>query len=91
MTPSVGQWDAKRDERWYERKLEATYIRMSSDLLNGRVIEMPRVTQEAIGDVVCVLETLKDIGSDGELRAFSKLCSDVLALSVDVLHPAVVV
>ena len=52
---------------------------------------MTRVAQEAIGDIVCVLETLEDIGGDWELRAFSELSSNVLALAVDVLHPAVVV
>lgn len=91
MTIPGRQWGVKGNERWYGGKLEATYIRMSSDLLNGRVIKMPRVAQEAIGDIVCVLETLEYIGGDGELRAFAELCSDVLALKVDVLHPAVVI
>lgn len=68
-----------------------TYIRMSSDLLNDGVIEMARVTQETTSDIVCVLDALEDVGCNWELRSLSKLCSDVLALEVDVLHPAVVV
>src|SRR5947207_2523475 len=69
----------------------ATYIGMSSDLLNDGVIEMARVAQETPSDIVCVLDALEDVGGKWELRSLSKLCSDVLALEVDVLHPAVVV
>ena len=71
--------------------LEATYIRMSSDLLDDRVIEMARVTQEIPRDIVGMLEALKDVGRDRELRSLSKLGSLGLAVEVDVLHPAVMI
>ena len=69
----------------------ATYIRMSSNLLNDRVIEMAGVTQEVTSDIVCMFETLENIGRNRELRSLSKLGSLVLVVGVDVLHPAVVV
>ena len=71
--------------------MELTHIRMSADLLDDRVIEMARVTQEVSGDVICVFETLEDIGGDRELRAFAELSSLAFACCVDVLHPAVMV
>jgi len=77
--------------RCVTKGLEATYIRMSSDLLDGRVIEMPRVAQETIGDIVCVLETLEDIGRDRELGTLSELSSLNLNLGMDILHPGVVI
>lgn len=64
---------------------------MSSDLLDDGVIEMARVAQETTSDIVGMLEALEDIGRDRELRPLSKLGSLVLAVEVDVLHPAVVV
>lgn len=63
---------------------------MSSDLLDDFVIKVARVTQEVAADVVCVLQTLEDVGGDRKLSPLSELCSLDLALSVDVLHPAVV-
>jgi len=63
---------------------------MSADLLDDRVIEVPRVTQELASDTVCVLETLEDVVGNRELRSLSKLGASVLALEMDVLHPAVV-
>jgi hypothetical protein len=69
----------------------STYIRMSSDFLDDRIIEMSRVTQEITRNVVSVPDALEDIGCKWELPSFSKLSSYVLALKVDVLHPAVVV
>ncbi len=70
---------------------EATYIRMSSDLLNDRIIEMARVTQEIARDIVGMLEALKNVGRNRELRSLSKLGSLSLAVEVDVLHPAVMI
>lgn len=64
---------------------------MSSDLLDDGIVEMPRVTQEITSNVICVLDALEDIGCNWELPTFSELSSDVLALEVDVLHPAVVI
>ena len=64
---------------------------MSSDPLDHRVIEVTRVTQEATGNVVGMLDPFEDIGGEGELRPLSKLSSLVLVVDVDVLHPAVVI
>lgn len=61
---------------------------MSSDLLNDLVIEVSRVPQEAPSDVICVLETFKDICRERKLRTLSKLCSCALAGCVGALHPA---
>ena len=52
---------------------------------------MARVTQEIAGDIVGMLEALKDVGRNRELRSLSKLGSLSLAVEVDVLHPAVMV
>ena len=65
---------------------------MPADLLNDRVIEMARVAQEVSRDVVGMLEALEDVvGDHGELATLPQLVPDVLALEVDVLHPAMVV
>lgn len=64
---------------------------MSADLLNDFVIKVTGITQEIPSNVVCVLETFEDIGGDGELGAFSELSSLNFCLSVDVLHPGVMV
>jgi len=80
-------------EQWWERagRSRGTYIRMSSDLLDDGVIKMARVTQEIAGNIVCMLDALKDIGRDRELGSLSKLGPLGLALNVDVLHPAVMI
>ena len=70
---------------------ESTYIRMSPDLLNNRVIKMARVAQEIPRDIVGMLEALKDIGRNRELRSLSKLGSLGLGVEVNVLHPAVMI
>lgn len=62
---------------------------MVSDLLDDGVIKVARVAQEIRANLVCVFETLEDIGGDGILRPLSKLSPLGLALGVDVLHPAV--
>lgn len=49
---------------------------------------MARVAQKAACNVVCVLDALEDVGCERELRSLSELSSPVLALEVDVLHPA---
>ena len=64
---------------------------MSSDLLNDGIIKMAGVTQEAASDIVGMLDALKDIGGNRELRSLSKLASLSLAVEVDVLHPAVMI
>lgn len=64
---------------------------MVSDLLDGGVIEVSRVTQEFRANLVCVFEALEDIAGDRELRTLSELSPLCLALEVDVLHPCVMV
>jgi hypothetical protein len=79
----------EREGMMMECLAQVTYIRVVSDLLNDRVIEMARVTQEIRANLVCVLETLEDVRRNRELRPFPKLGPLVLALSVNVLHPTV--
>lgn len=64
---------------------------MPANGLDGLLIEMSRVTEDAAGDVVCVLQALKNVGGDRELRALSQLHAVVLCLCVDALNPLVVV
>ena len=53
---------------------------------------MARVAQEVASDVVGMLEALEDVvGDHGELITLPQLGPDILALEVDVLHPAVMV
>lgn len=68
-----------------------THIRVSPDLLNGLVIEVAGVAQEASDDVVGVLETLEDVGGQRELGALPQLHAVLLVLCVDVLDPTMVV
>lgn len=65
---------------------------MSADLFDDALIEVAGVTQEVTSDVIGMLDTREDIlGVDGKLRALPELGAGVLALKVDVVHPAVVV
>lgn len=73
-----GEWDL------------VTYIRMSANRLNDGVIKVPRITEEITSNVVCVLDTFEDVGSDGKLRSFSELGPLILTLEVNVLDPALV-
>ena len=68
----------------------SAYVRMSSDLLDDRIIKMSRITQEVTSNVICVLDALKYIACNGKLPTFSELSSAILTLEVDVLHPTVV-
>lgn len=78
--------------REQKRELGTTHIRMPADLLDDRVIEVARVPQEVASDVVRVFKALEDIvGNHRELGTLPKLGPGILALEVDVLHPAVVV
>ena len=74
---------------WGRRK-QGTHIRVPPDLLEGLVIKVAGVADEATDDVVCVLETLEDVGGDGELGALAELHALILSLGVDALHPLVV-
>lgn len=67
-----------------------TYVRMSADGLDGLLVKVTGVAEDATGDVVCVLETVKDVGSDGELGALLQLHAVGLGLCVDALDPVVV-
>jgi len=68
-----------------------TYIWVPADLLDDRLIEVTRVAQEATGDIVCVLDTLEDIGRDGELRALAELGPLALGGLVGAVDPELVV
>lgn len=61
---------------------------MSSDLLDGILIEVARVSHQT-WDAVCVLETLVDLLLEAYLTSLLELCLHRLLL-VDVLHPALV-
>lgn len=64
---------------------------MSADLLDDRVIEVAGVAQEAASDVVGVFQAMEDIiGREWELRTLPEFGSDVLALEVDGVDPALV-
>ena len=65
---------------------------MSADLLDDGVVEMPGIAQEVASDVVGMLDASEDVVSNhGELGTLPQLGPGVLALEVDVLHPAMVV
>jgi len=74
-----------REVRW-----SATYIGVLSDLLDGLLVKVTRVTLHA-GHLVCVLETVKDVVGDGELSgALSQLHALLRVLGVDALDPVMV-
>jgi len=62
---------------------------MFADLFDDRVIKVTGVTQEVTANVICVFETLEDIGGNWELPSLSELGSLSFASGVDVLNPAV--
>jgi len=62
---------------------------MSADLFDGLIVEMTRIAQEGSGNIVSMLESFEDRVREWELISLSKLRPSVLALEVDVLHPAV--
>jgi hypothetical protein len=63
----------QRNGRWVLREELGTYVRMPADGLDGLLVKVTRVAKNAAGDVVCVLEALKDGGSDRELGTLSQL------------------
>ena len=70
----------------------ATHVGMSADLLDDGVVEMPGIAQEVAGDLVGVFDAGEDVvDAHGELGTLPQLGPGVLALEVDVLHPAMVV
>ena len=64
---------------------------MPANGLNRLLVKVTRVTEDTAGDVVRVLETLKDVASNRELGALSQLHAVILRLCVDALDPVVVV
>ena len=67
-----------------------TYIGVLSDLLDGLLVKVTRVTLHA-GHLVCVLEALEDLVGDGELSgALSQLHALLRVLGVDALDPVMV-
>lgn len=67
-----------------------THIRVPPNGLDGLIIEVARVAHQASGNLVCVLETLEQVGCDGELGALSQLHALIVALCVDALDPIMV-
>jgi len=63
---------------------------MPPDLLNGILVEVTGVPEEALTDAVRVLQTLEDIINEGDLAPLPELNPLVLAAFMDHLHPAVV-
>lgn len=51
----------------------ATYIRMSPNLLNDLVIKVSRIAQKVAGNVVGVLQALKELCRKRKLRTLSQL------------------
>lgn len=66
-----------------------TYVGVPPDLLDDLIIEATGVAQEAVSDLVGMLDTAEDIITDVE-TAPPELCPLLLALSVDLLDPRVV-
>lgn len=63
---------------------------MPADLLEGLIVKVTGVAHQAADNVVCVLQTLKDIGGHRELGALAELHAVILSLGVNALHPLVV-
>lgn len=70
--------------------LRPTYIRVATNLLDDRLVEVPRVPKEAACDAVGMLQTIESIADKGELGAFAELMLLVFRRGMNVLHPAVV-
>lgn len=66
------------------------YVGVAADLLDGGLVEVARVAEEA-ADIVGVLQTLKDGLDQGLLASLAKLEALIALLGVDVLDPRVVV
>lgn len=72
------------------RRKQGTHIWVPPDLLEGLVVEVAGVTDQAADDVICVLEALKGFRGHGKLGALAEFHALVLSLDVDALHPLVV-
>lgn len=67
------------------------HIRVPPDLLNGGLVEMTRVADEASANGVGVLETVVDLGHEREFVALAQLVPRSLVSGVQVLDPRVMV
>lgn len=70
---------------------EGTYIRVSPELFDNRVIEMARVAKEVATNLVGVSKTPEDIVYTWELATLPELDPLLLTTGVDFLDPRVVV
>jgi hypothetical protein len=68
--------------------LRRAYLRLLADLLNGGIVEVTRVAEE-IADLEGVAQTTEDILYQAALAKL--LVALLLAVSVDLLHPGVVI
>lgn len=68
-----------------------TYIRVPADLLDGGIIEVTGVAEEASTDRVGVLQAIKDLSSKGRLATLPQLKLTCLLVGrVDAVKPDVV-
>lgn len=67
-----------------------THVWVSADLLNDVFIKVTRVSKQAAGDVVCVLQAQEDIVNHGSLTPLLELGLAALGVQVEVLDPIVV-
>lgn len=69
--------------------LDVLDVRVVSDLLDDGLIEMSRITLEAITNLEGVLQALEDIIGRGNSASLAELESELLGLAVDLLDPGV--
>jgi hypothetical protein len=69
----------------------STYVGMSPDLLNDRLIEVAGVAKEVLANLVRVLKAAEDIINQRKLAPLSQVHTLDFLGSVDVLDPGVVV
>lgn len=68
-----------------------TYIRVPADLLDGGIVEVTGVAEEASTNRVGVLQTIKDLSSEGRLATLPQLeLTCLLVGRVDAVKPDVV-
>lgn len=71
--------------------LGGVYIRVPADLLDGGLIKVTGVAQEASTDRVGVLQTIKDLAGEGRLATLPQLkLTGLLVGRVDVVEPDMV-
>lgn len=63
---------------------------MSADLLNGLLVKVTRVSHNATGNVVCVLQAVEDVIDHGSLRSLLQVRLRLLLGGVEVGNPVVV-